>query len=146
MEEFKELYRYRLYEKTYILVNNLDDVFKEIKLFIDMKLKPLLVESDYSKFIFDSIEYRYELDEFKWRIHLKDELSNGTSVVYDKEFLKMLEDEFSISMFPKVLYDEAFIVFTEVVSEFVNREKLCEKIEIYDILTIDNNEENNIIY
>ena len=136
MEEFKELYRYRLYEKTHILVNNLDDVFKEIKLFIDMKLKPLLVESDYSKFIFDSIEYRYELDEFKWRIHLKDELSNGTSVVY----------EFSISMFPKVLYDEAFIVFTEVVSEFVNREKLCEKIEIYDILTIDNNEENNIIY
>ena len=39
MEEFKELYRYRLYEKTHILVNNLDDVFKEIKLFIDMKLK-----------------------------------------------------------------------------------------------------------
>ena len=88
MEEFKELYRYRLYEKTHILVNNLDDVFKEIKLFIDIKLKPLLVESDYSKFIFDSIEYRYELDEFKWRIHLKDELSNGTSVVYDKEFIK----------------------------------------------------------
>lgn len=153
MEEFKELYRYRLYEKTHILVNNLDDVFKEIKLFIDMKLKPLLVESDYSKFIFDSIEYRYELDEFKWRIHLKDELSDGTSVPYDKEFIKedkefmkILEEEYNISMFPKILYDEAFLVFTEVVSEFVDRNKLCDKIEIYDILTIDNNEENNIIY
>ena len=134
MEDFKELYRFRLYNKTHILVNNLDDVFKEIKLFIDMKLKPLLVESEYSKFIFGSIEFRYELDEFKWRIHLKDEISNGTSIEYDKdfikedkEFMKSLEEEFGISMFPKVLYDEAFIVLTEVVSEYVDREELCEE-------------------
>ena len=101
----------------------------------------------------DKIKLNYELDEFKWRIHLKDELSNGTSMSYDKEFIKedkefmkILEDEYNISMFPKILYDEAFLVFTEVVSEFVDRDKLCDKIEIYDILTIDNNEENNIIY
>ena len=29
MEEFKDYYRFKLYEKTNILVNKLDDVFKE---------------------------------------------------------------------------------------------------------------------
>ena len=86
MEEFKDYYRFKLYEKTNILVNKLDDVFKEIKIFIDMELKPLLVESEHTSFIFGSIEYVYELDEFKWRIRLNDELDNA--VYYSKDFIK----------------------------------------------------------
>ena len=153
MENFKELYRYRLYEKTNILVNNLNDVFKEIDLFISYKIKPLLVESNYSKFIFGSIEFIYELHEFKWRIHLKDELNDGNAIEFnkdfikkDEEFMRLLEDEYGISMFPKILYDEAFLVFTDVVSEYVDRKDLQPKLELFGILTIDNNDENNIIY
>lgn len=151
MEEFKDYYRFKLYEKTNILVNKLDDVFKEIKIFIDMELKPLLVESEHTSFIFGSIEYVYELDEFKWRIRLNDELDNAVCyskdfIKEDKEFMKMIDEEYNISMFPKLLFDEAFLVLTEVVSEYVNKDELQDKIEIYDILTIDNNGENNIVY
>lgn len=152
MEDFKEYYRYKLYERTHILVNKLDDVFKEIELFIELKLKPMMIDSEYDAFIFGSIELKYEHEEFKWIIRLKDEISVGNEIYYDKEFIKedkefmkMLE-EHDICMFPKILYDEAFLTLTEVVSEYVNKEELQDKLEIYNIMTIDNNGENNIVY
>ena len=116
-----------------------------------MELKPLLVESEHTSFIFGSIEYVYELDEFKWRIRLNDELDNAVCyskdfIKEDKEFMKLIDEEYNISMFPKILFDEAFLILTEVVSEYVNKDELQDKIEIYDILTIDNNGENNIVY
>lgn len=159
MEEFMDLYRYRLYERTWILVNDLNEVFKEIELFIDKKLKPFLKESELDKLIFESIELCFDGEKFEWRIHLEDDImldkaekfnltfNNITKYIdEDKEFLKSLESDYGISMFPKVLYEKAFMVLTEVVSEYVRSDKLQSKLEITNIMTIDNNDENNIVY
>lgn len=159
MEEFMDLYRYRLYERTWILVNDLNEVFKEIELFIDKKLKPFLKESELDKLIFESIELCFDGEKFEWRVHLEDDImldkaekfnlafNNITKYIdEDKEFLKSLESDYGISMFPKVLYEKAFMVLTEVVSEYVRSDKLQSKLEIANIITIDNNDENNIVY
>ena len=155
MENFMNLFRFRLYERTGILVNDLTDVFKEIKLFIDGKIKPDLENLEISGFIFHKIELQKE--EFKWKVIIEDEMTDDIrefitlNNVNDrfkgkKEFLKSLEEEHGISMFPQDLYGKASIVFTEVVSEFISQKDLIDKIEIFDILTIDNNGINNIIY
>ena len=155
MENFMNLFRFRLYERTGILVNDLTDVFKEIKLFIDGKIKPDLENLEISGFIFHKIELQKE--EFKWKVIIEDEMTDDIrefitlNNVNDrfkgkKEFLKSLEEEHGISMFPQDLYGKACIVFTEVVSEFISQKDLIDKIEIFDILTIDNNGINNIIY
>lgn len=159
MEEFMDLYRYKLYERTWILVNDLNEVFKEIELFIDKKLKPFLKESELDKLIFESIELCFDGEKFEWRVHLEDDImldkaekfnlafNNITKYIdEDKEFLKSLESDYGISMFPKVLYEKAFMVLTEVVSEYVRSDKLQSKLEIANIITIDNNDENNIVY
>ena len=62
-----------------------------------------------------------------------------------KEFKEIIE-ECGLSMFPKVLYDKAFLIFTKVVSDYINNEIIQEKLELFDIMTIDNNGANNVIY
>lgn len=153
MENFKELYRFMLYSETGILVNDLTDVFKEINIFIEKKIKPYIIEKEYKKLIFNSIELRYEDNEFKWRIHLDDEILEDGCVYFDNEDFKMDVKEFKeiieecgLSMFPKVLYDKAFLIFTKVVSDYINNEIIQEKLELFDIMTIDNNGANNVIY
>ena len=49
-------------------------------------------------------------------------------------------------MFPQDLYGKALVVFSEVVTEYINKKDLLDKLELFDILTIDNNGSNNIIY
>ena len=155
MERFKNLFRYRLYERTNILANDLTDVFKEIKIFIDEKVKPELEKGEIDKYIFEGIELRK--DGFKWRINNEEEITDEVKehITLDeinekfkgkKEFLKSLEENHGISMFPQDLYGKSLIVFSEVVTEYINKKELLDKIELFEILTIDNNGSNNIIY
>lgn len=155
MEGFKNLFRYKLYERTNILANDLTDIFKEIKIFIDEKVKPELEKSEVDKYIFEGIELRKE--EFKWRINNKEEITDEVKeyITLDKinekfkgkkEFLKSLEENYEISMFPQDLYGKALVVFSEVLTEYINKNELLDKLELFDILTIDNNGSNNIIY
>ena len=88
MEDFKDIFRYTIYKETCVLVNKLDDVIKEINVFIEKKIKPYIIDNGYSKLIFDSVELRYEDDEFKWRIHLQDELLDESMIYFDEKFIE----------------------------------------------------------
>lgn len=157
LEEFMDLYRYRIFERCKIMVNDLTDVFKEIDLFIEKRVKLYLRDKGYSKLIIDGIELRYEEDNFVWSIHDKNELvdPNAKEILFDdvnktfkagKEFLKYIDEEEGIILFPKELYGKALVVLAETTSEFIQREELIEEMEISNIFKIGNNGVNNIIY
>ena len=155
MENFINLFRFNLYKRTNILVNDLTDVFKEIKIFIDEKIKPTLEQLEIDGFVFEDIEL--QKDDFKWKIITKDEIVDDIREILTlsnindkfnekKEFLKSLEEVHGISMFPQDLYGKALVVFLETVNEVIKQDKLLDKMEIFDIITIDNNGMNNIVY
>lgn len=156
-EEFMDLYRYRIFEKCKIMVNDLTDVFKEIDLFIEKRVKLYLRDKGYSKLIFDGIELRVEDEQFVWSVHDKDELidPNAKEITIEevnkkfkagKEFLKYIDEEEGIILFPKELYGKALMILAETTSEFIQREVLIEEMDIFGIFKIGNNGENNIIY
>lgn len=157
MEEIKDLYRVRLYERCNILAVDLTDIIKEIKLFVDEKVIPELKENDCDKFIFSGLELRKEDDKFVWSVYDSNELSDLKSkeITLDdiniefkgkKEFLKSLEENHNIENFPKELYGKAFMVFAETVTEIINSDKLYDEINLFDIFTLTNNDINNIIF
>lgn len=157
MEEIKDLYRARLYERCNILVVDLTDTIREIKLFIDEKVTLELKESDFDKFIFSGLELRNEDDKFVWSVYDKDEISELKSKEFTlddiniefkgkKEFLKSLEENHNIENFPKELYGKAFMIFAETISELVHNDKLYDETNIFDIFTLSNNDINNIIF
>lgn len=157
MEEFIDLYRYNVYNRCRILVNEFTDVAKEIRLFVDLKVKPYMTEKELTKVIFDGIELRKEDDNFVWSIHDKNELKESGAKEFTldeinskfkgkKEFLKSLEEEYGIDMFPKDLYGKALVVLAETVTDFINKETLFEEMDIFELFKLGNNGENNIIY
>lgn len=157
MEEFIDLYRYNIYTRCKIMVNDFTDVVKEIRLFIDEKVKPYMKEKELNKLIFDGIELRREDVNFIWSIYDKNELKEpgAKEITMDninnkfkgkKEFLKSLDEEHGIKMFPKELYGKAFMVLAETISEMASNEHLYEEINIFEIFKLGNNGVNNIIY
>lgn len=156
MEEFIDLYRYKIYNKCNILVNDLSDILKEVKLFINDKIIPFLIEEDYTKLVFDGIELVQTDDNFIWSVHDKDELVdfNSKQITIDeinnlfkgeKEFLNNLEKDHGIELFPKDLYGKAFMIFAETVTEFLESRELYSNIDLFGIFKLDNNGHNNII-
>ncbi len=157
MDKFKNLYRGILYKECRILANDLNDIFKEIKLFVDEKVIPYIKSNENcDRLVFDGIELNKEEDGYSWSIYDKESLSNQitTEVTMDDiniifkgntEFLKHIKEE-GIENFPKELYGKAFMVFAITVSEVLRKEELHEELNLFDIFTISNNEYNNIIY
>lgn len=156
MEEFIDLYRYKIYDRCNIMANDLSDIIKEVKLFIDDKIIPYLNEDEYEKLVFDGIELRKNEDGFIWSIHDKNEMIdlNSKHILFneinnlfkgDKEFLKSLEENHQIENFPKELYGKAFMVFAETVSEIINSDDLYTDVDLFGIFKLDNNGINNII-
>ena len=158
MDKFKNLYRGILYRECRILANDLDDIFKEIKLFVDKKVSPYLNSNENcDRLIFDGIELVKEEDKCSWSIYSKNDLSNqiSTEITLDDinlifkgntEFLKHIKDDHGIINFPKELYGKAFMILAMTVTELLNKSELHEEMNLFDIFTISNNGNNNIIY
>lgn len=158
MDKFKNLYRGILYRECRILANDLDDIFKEIKLFVDEKVIPYLKSNENcDRLIFDGIELVKDEDKCSWSIYSKNDLSNQitTEVTLDDinlifkgntEFLKHIKDDHEIINFPKELYGKAFMILAMTVTELLNKSELHEEMNLFDIFTISNNGNNNIIY
>lgn len=153
-------FRCKIFKNCKVLVNDMKPVIKELDLFIkNILLSPTPGDS---KIIYriNSIELYKEtkneiIKEFKWELNTNQdceeeiiELNMETiqELFNDKkkEFLKLLQDE-EVD-FPEVLFGKVFICFSEMISDYLNKTELIDKHEIYNILTLDNNGENNIIY
>ena len=158
MDKFKNLYRGILYRECRILANDLDDIFKEIKLFVDEKVIPYLINNENcDRLIFDGIELVKEEDKYSWSIYSTNDLSKQitTEVTLDDinlifkgntEFLKYIKNGHGILNFPKELYGKAFMILAMTVTELLNKSELHEEMNLFDIFTISNNGINNIIY
>ena len=136
MEEIKDLYRVRLYERCNILAVDLTDIIKEIKLFVDEKVIPELKENDCDKFIFSGLELRKEDDKFVWSVYDSNELSDlkPKEITLDdiniefkgkKEFLKSLEENHNI-----VTDGYTNFINNRLIVEFIN-ELSKEEMESY---------------
>lgn len=153
-------FRNVIFDTCRVLINDMTPVIQELKLFIkNILLSP--TEGD-SKIIYriDSIELYKEtksniVKEFKWSLNTNQDteievveltLDNVKSIFKEekKAFIKLLKDE-GID-FPPTMYGLVFVCFSKLITEYLNQTDLIEKENVYDILTIDNNGENNIIY
>jgi hypothetical protein len=158
MENIIELFRYKIFTRCNILVNNMDDVIKEVNKFAYEKVFPYVLEIEgCDKLVFDNIEIRVEDKNIKCSKYVKDDIYEvvTTKINMDEindffkgkdEFLKELQDN-GFSEFPKELYGKAFMCLAEVLSDILFREELIEEIlNIFDICILSNNGKCNVIY
>lgn len=153
-------FRCKIFERCKVLVNDISPVIKELELFIkNILLSPSTGDS---KIIYriNSIELYKEtkndmIKEFKWELNTNQDseaeiieltLDNIQELFEEKkkDFMKTLQDE-EID-FPLVLFGKVFICFADTISDYLNKDNLIEKQDVYNILVLDNNGENNIIY
>ena len=158
MENIIELFRYKIFTRCNILVNDMNDVIKEVNKFAYEKVFPYVLETEgCDKLVFDNIEIRVEDKKIKCSQYVKDDIYEvvTTKINIDEineffkgkeEFLKELQDN-GFNEFPKDLYGKAFICLTEVLSDILFREELIEEhFNIFDIFVLSNNGKCNVIY
>lgn len=153
INDIKEYFRYRIYENSRILVNNLKDVIEETKVFLDKKIYPYLKEND-ERIIISDIELVYEDEKIVWRIIEKNELNdkptlkldlyNIKELFMDEEYVKDIKEKYSD--YPKELCGVSLYSFMEAISYFVYQDELIETLNVCDICMLSNNENNNIVY
>lgn len=154
-------FRSVIFDTCRVLINDMSPVIKELQLFVkDILLSP---DKRDSKIIYriNSIELYKEtkndmIKEFKWSLNTNQDqddfeiielsLNNIQSIFKDskKEFIKKLKDE-GID-FPATMYGLIFICFSKLISEYLNQKDLITEQNVYGLITLDNNGENNIIY
>lgn len=158
MENIIELFRYKIFTRCNILVNDMNDVIKEVNKFAYEKVFPYVLETEgCDKLVFDNIEIRVEDKKIKCSQYVKDDIYEvvTTKINIDEineffkgkdEFLKEIQDN-GFNEFPKDLYGKAFICLTEVLSDILFREELIEEhLNIFDIFVLSNNGKCNVIY
>lgn len=155
-------FRSTIFDTCRVLINDMTPVIKELQLFIkDILLSP---DKRDGKIIYraDSIELYKEtkndmIKEFKWSLNTNQDPDDDTEIVElnlnniqslfkekKKEFFKKLKDE-EID-FPATMYGLVFICFSKLISEELKQKELIGEQNVYNIITLDNNGENNIIY
>lgn len=159
MENIIDLFRYRIFLKCNILVNDMSDIIKEVKKFAYEKVFPYLLETEgCDKLVFDGVEFRVEDKIIKCSEYVKDDIYEvvTTKIKMEEineffqgkdEFLKELQEKEGIVEFPKELYGKAFMCLAEVLTELFYQEELIEDIyNIFDICMLSNNGRKNVIY
>lgn len=154
INDIKEYFRFKLYENSRVLVNNLNDVIEELKIFLDKKIYPYVTNNE-ERILISDIEITYENEKVVWRIVEKDEINNQSTlkldmyniketfidVDYIKEIKELKED------YPKDLCGFSLISFMDTISYFVySNELIGEPIDVFDICMLSDNGNNNVVY
>ena len=151
LNDIKEYFRFRIYENSRILVNNMKDVINEVQIFLDKKIYPLVNDQ---RIIIEEIELSKEDGKIIWRIVEKDELNNIPTLfidinniveLLDVEYVKEIKEK--LEDYPKELCGISLLSFMETINHFVyNEEKIDDVYNIFDICMLSNNGTNNIVY
>ena len=151
INNIKEYFRFRLYEDSRILVNNMKDVISEVQIFLDKKIYPLANEQ---RVIIEEIELMREGDKIVWRIVEKDEINNiptlyidANSIVelLDADYVKEIKEK--LNDYPKELCGFSLLAFMETINHFVySEEKIDDVYNVFDICMLANNGNNNVVY
>lgn len=154
INDIKEYFRFKLYENSRVLVNNLNDVIEELKIFLDKKIYPYVTNNE-ERIVISDIEITYENEKVVWRIVEKDEINNQSTlkldmyniketfidVDYIKEIKELKED------YPKDLCGFSLISFMDTISYFVySNELIGEPIDVFNICMLSDNGNNNVVY
>ena len=154
INDIKEYFRFKLYENSRVLVNNLNDVIEELKIFLDKKIYPYVTNNE-ERILISDIEITYENEKVVWRIVEKDEINNQSTlkldmyniketfidVDYIKEIKELKED------YPKDLCGFSLISFMDTISYFVyGNELIGEPIDVFNICMLSDNGNNNVVY
>lgn len=159
MENIIDLFRYKIFIRCNILVNDMSEVIKESTKFAYEKVFPYLMETEgCDKLVFDGIEFRVEDKKIKCSQYVKDDIYEvvTTKIKIEEineffqgkdEFLKELQEKEGFVEFPKDLYGKAFMCLAEVLTELIYQEDLITEVyNIFDICMLTNNGRNNVIY
>lgn len=159
MENIIDLFRYKIFIRCNILVNNMSDVIKEVTKFAHEKVFTYVLETEgCDKLVFDGIEVRVENKNIKLSQYVKDDIYEVVTTKIKLEnvndffqggddFLKELQEKEGMVDFPKELYGKAFMCLAETITEFLYQEDIIEDCyNIFDICMLTNNGKNNIIY
>ena len=151
INDIKEYFRFRVYENSRILVNNMKDVISETQIFLEKKIYPLANEQ---RVIIEEIELMREGDKIVWRIVEKDEINNiptlyidANSIVelLDADYVKEIKEK--LNDYPKELCGISLLSFMETINHFVyNEEKIDDVYNVFDICMLSDNGTNNIVY
>jgi hypothetical protein len=154
INDIKEYFRFKLYENSRVLVNNLNDVIEELKLFLDKKIYPYVTNNE-ERIVISDIEITYENEKVVWRIVEKDEINIQSTlkldiyniketfidIEYIKEIKELKED------YPKDLCGFSLISFMDTISYFVySNELIGEPIDVFNICMLSDNGNNNVVY
>ena len=154
LNNIKELYRYNIYKECRILVNDMNDVIEEVKLFLDSVVYPYLKNGN-GPIIVDNISIRFENDEIIWSIVLPDQIiDEGLYIdVYNVKETFNVNDEYveivkeKYSDFPKELFVKSWMMFMKSLSTIIFSETIInEELNVFDICKIGNNGHNNVVF
>ena len=152
INDIKEYFRYRLYDNSRVLVNNLNDVIEELHLFLEKRIYPYLQERD-CRIVISDIELLYENERNVWRIIEHNEINDKETVkldIYnikefiDAEYIKDVKELYED--YPKDLCGFSLISFMETISHFVYRDDFITTMSVFDICMLSNNGNNNVVY
>lgn len=152
INDIQEYFRYRIYDNSRILVNDLKDVVDEIHIFLEKKLYPYIKEND-CRIIIDNIEILIENEKCIWRLLDKGEINNIETKEFDiysiKEFvdsnyIKEIKDKHVD--YPKDLCGVSLISFIEAILHFVFKEDEIPTTDVFGICMLSNNSKNNVVY
>ena len=151
LNDIKEYFRFRLYEDSRILVNNMKDVISEVQIFLDKKIYPLVKEQ---RVVIEEIELIQEGGKIVWRIVEKDELNNIPTLyidvnniveLLDADYVKEIKEK--LNDYPKELCGFSLLSFMETINHFVySEEKIDDIYNVFDICMLADNGNNNVVY
>ena len=152
INDIKEYFRFKLYDNSRVLVNNLKDVIEEVQLFLDKKIYPYLQEND-CRIVISNIELLNEDGKIIWRIIEKDEINNketkeldiyNISEFIDNDYIKEIKELYED--YPKDLCGSSLISFIETIYYFIVKEEFITTMDVFGICMLSNNGNNNVVY
>ena len=152
INDIKEYFRFKLYDNSRVLVNNLKDVIEEVQLFLDKKIYPYLQEND-CRIVISNIELLNEDGKIIWRIIEKDEINNketkeldvyNISEFIDNDYIKEIKELYED--YPKDLCGSSLISFIETIYYFIIKEEFITTMDVFGICMLSNNGNNNVVY
>ena len=152
INDIKEYFRFKLYDNSRVLVNNLKDVIEEVQLFLDKKIYPYLQEND-CRIVISNIELLNENGKIIWRIIEKDEINNketkeldiyNISEFIDNDYIKEIKELYED--YPKDLCGSSLISFIETIYYFIVKEEFITTMDVFGICMLSNNGNNNVVY
>ena len=152
INDIQEYFRYRIYNNSRILVNDLKDVIDETHTFLQKKIYPYLKENE-CRIVIDNIEILIENEKYIWRIIDKGEINNietkeinisNIKEFVDPDYIKEIKDKHVD--YPKDLCGVSLLSFIEAIVYFVFKEDEISTTDVFGICMISNNGKNNVVY